>query len=44
MIIFGASGRGHGQFENPIELAVYPADNDYVGDSDNNHVKVFGNN
>ena len=33
LIIFGASRRGNGQFENPIEIAVYPADNEYVDDS-----------
>jgi hypothetical protein len=44
LIIFGASGRGNGQFENPIEITVYPVDNEYVGNSGNNRVKVFGNN
>jgi hypothetical protein len=43
LIIFGASGRGNGQFENPIEIAVNPADNEYVGDNGNNHVQIFGN-
>jgi DNA-binding beta-propeller fold protein YncE len=44
LIIFGVSGRGNGQFENPIELVVYPADNEYVGDSRNNRIQLFGNN
>ena len=44
LIIFGASGRKNRQFENPIEIGVNPADNEYIGDNGNNRVKVFGNN
>lgn len=40
----GVSGRKNGQFENPIEITVYPEDDENVGDSSNNHVQVFGNN
>ena len=41
---FGTFGSGNGQFKAPIDLAIDPADNVYVSDSDNNRIQVFNNN
>ena len=41
---FGSHGKGNGQFDNPIEMAIDSGDNVYVVDNDNNRVQVFDNN
>jgi DNA-binding beta-propeller fold protein YncE len=38
---FGSSGKGNGQFDNPLGVAVDSTGNIYVSDTDNDRIQVF---